>query len=301
MQKHASFSEYRTQFEPLSPSAGKPFYFDPHPVVLPAEEISFLHYHRSLEIGICRSGCGLFLSRSGIESVHPGDLILFPPGISHYSRSLEPDAPCFCQFAYFDVPVLFRTLFSGEPFDRLMHAFPSDSLPSVFRAESFPDTHALLCTLLDGCFSESANGEILAALRLAEFFLQTETQFASDSLSTSALPEFSLHSEDPILRAEAYLAVHYDEPLSSASLAALCNLSESQFRRRFHAVYGCSPMAYLHHLRCQIGSELLLHSSRSVADVAEKVGYQNPSDFYRHFTRFAGISPSTYRERSRKK
>jgi AraC-like DNA-binding protein len=59
-----------------------------------------------------------------------------------------------------------------------------------------------------------------------------------------------------------------------------------------------SPLGYLNRLRCKIGGELLRHTDLTVAAVSDNVGYENASDFYRHFIATYGMSPSEFRERN---
>jgi len=59
---------------------------------------------------------------------------------------------------------------------------------------------------------------------------------------------------------------------------------------------GVSPMKYVRGTRIKRAQELLLVTRQPVADIAEKVGFTNPSDFSRLFRKFVGVSPLQYRK-----
>ena len=94
---------------------------------------------------------------------------------------------------------------------------------------------------------------------------------------------------------ESFLSAHYNEPFNIQQLCELCNLSESQLRRRFKKTFGSSPMAYLHRLRCNIGAQLLLRTNLPINVISQKLGYIDASEFYKHFQGLFHCSPSNYR------
>ncbi len=84
------------------------------------------------------------------------------------------------------------------------------------------------------------------------------------------------------------------DPLSVPALAALCGLSEPQFRRCFAAVMGSSPVAWQRRMRMD-AARRLLDEGRPVAEVAAAVGYGDASFFSATFRRFTGLPPGRWR------
>ncbi|HEY3378833.1 MAG TPA: AraC family transcriptional regulator, partial [Armatimonadota bacterium] len=93
-------------------------------------------------------------------------------------------------------------------------------------------------------------------------------------------------------------AIHtrYSESLSVQDLAAIAYLSPSHLARLFHEAVGMAPIAYLIRFRMQHAAELLRQSTRSVADIAQAVGYTDSNYFTRQFKLTMGISPLAYRK-----
>ncbi|MEO1241117.1 MAG: AraC family transcriptional regulator [Pseudomonadota bacterium] len=73
-------------------------------------------------------------------------------------------------------------------------------------------------------------------------------------------------------------------------------LSRSAFADRFSRLIGTSPKQYLTSWRMQRAAQLLQNSNRSVAQVAEDVGYDSVAAFSRAFKRVHDCAPATWRK-----
>lgn len=82
---------------------------------------------------------------------------------------------------------------------------------------------------------------------------------------------------------------------SIENLAAEVGLSRSVLADRFRKYLGEGPIAYLTRWRLQLGAQLLTTSARSVAEIADSVGYESEAAFNRAFKRQYGKPPGRYR------
>lgn len=98
-------------------------------------------------------------------------------------------------------------------------------------------------------------------------------------------------------RALDLLGSNLDEDLALEDAARCANMSLSTFKQRFLHAYGLSPMAYRRQCRVEEGARLLAGSRESVASVAARVGYRNPSKFAAAFVERFGATPSAWRAR----
>lgn len=101
---------------------------------------------------------------------------------------------------------------------------------------------------------------------------------------------------DPVVRA-ALDAVHDNPaaPWTVESLGAHAGLSRAAFSRRFTALVGRPPLAYLTWWRLTGAARLLRHSDAPLASVADQVGYASEYAFANAFKRQFGTSPGRYR------
>jgi AraC-like DNA-binding protein len=79
------------------------------------------------------------------------------------------------------------------------------------------------------------------------------------------------------------------------SLARDAGLSRSALAERFTGFVGQPPMQYLACWRMQLAANHLLTGMDSVAEVAERVGYESEAAFSRAFKKIVGIPPGQWR------
>ncbi|MFB4266158.1 AraC family transcriptional regulator [Nonomuraea sp. GTA35] len=79
------------------------------------------------------------------------------------------------------------------------------------------------------------------------------------------------------------------------SLGAHAGLSRAGFARRFTALVGQSPLAYLTWWRLASAARMLRESDAPVSEVAERVGYTSEFAFGNAFKREYGVAPGRYR------
>jgi len=79
------------------------------------------------------------------------------------------------------------------------------------------------------------------------------------------------------------------------SLAHACHLSRAAFARRFTALTGQPPLAYLTWWRMTIAARMLRTSGLPLQEIAGRVGYGTEFAFSKAFKRELGVSPSRFR------
>lgn len=97
------------------------------------------------------------------------------------------------------------------------------------------------------------------------------------------------------------LAMVHREPSrewSVASLAKQVAMSRSAFAAKFNHLVGEPPMRYLARQRVLSATTLLGEGGRTVAEVANHLGYQSEAAFSRAFKRVLGTAPGSYKKRA---
>ena len=291
---------YSVTFTPLPVSSDDTVYFDKSSVYLPCtDDFQTLHYHDRYEIGICEDGEGVFLFEDGVSCVSKDDVIFIAPGSRHYSRSLSKDKPCFCRFVYVDVKAMKKLMSlvckDEENADYILKNAEKFISP-IISSSSHPKESALLSDLIDVCRVGNSDLSALTQLRLALFILEAHNSFTKSPSSADG----KLKLDNTISSIAEYISINYEQNNSIEDLAGMCNLSESQLRRRFARVYGVPPITYRNQLRCRIAASLLAKTQMSVSEISSHVGYSDISDFYRAFKKNYGMAPSAYRAEAQK-
>jgi AraC family transcriptional regulator len=101
---------------------------------------------------------------------------------------------------------------------------------------------------------------------------------------------------EQINRVMAYISNHLSEPLDMEALAGIGNYSSFHFHRIMRAYLGESLGACIVRLRLETSVNLLRYTDLPIADIAFKVGYENPPSFNKAFKKRYGISPNEFRQ-----
>ena len=105
----------------------------------------------------------------------------------------------------------------------------------------------------------------------------------------------SSHWYDPIKESIAFLNDHLSDNHSVAELAKRAHYSENQYRRRFRELMKTTPSKYLAATRVNLAKTLLVTTSSSIADIAQRCGFYDHAHFIRTFKSLVGVTPAKYR------
>jgi len=107
----------------------------------------------------------------------------------------------------------------------------------------------------------------------------------------------ALPREDKFKTAIDYIHAHFrNEQISVASLAQMCAVSDSYFRKQFKKIYSLSPNQYIISLRLEYASQLLRSRLYTVSEVAEKSGFNDTKYFYKSFKKRFQYSPKEFQK-----
>ena len=109
-------------------------------------------------------------------------------------------------------------------------------------------------------------------------------------------PQFA---HDPVIdRAIAFMTQHHGDPeLRVEHIARHVGLSVGYFSVYFRSRTGVSPYQYLLQIRLARARELVLEGRKTIAEVAEQVGFSSPFHFSRTFKKVYATAPSALRNR----
>lgn len=186
-------------------------------------------------------------------------------------------------------------------------------LASQFRTR-FPKVNLQLRPVLTEvdrllCAGASAS-YLLQAIRIVEQFSgpviasQCAKSMLIDVSQTTQTPYMPLladktHTDALVHRAQHWLQTHMSNDVRISTLAAALAVSERTLIRRFNGVLEQTPLTYLQHLRIDTARVLLEAGDLGIEQIANQVGYGDPSSFSRLFRQRLGLTPGAYRSRFR--
>lgn len=93
-----------------------------------------------------------------------------------------------------------------------------------------------------------------------------------------------------------YINEHLHESLTISDLAMRYNLSSDHFSRVFQQKFGIRPSKYIQSVRIERSETLLITTNNTIAQIADKTGWENVSYYTRVFKKVTGKTPGQFRK-----
>jgi AraC family transcriptional regulator, alkane utilization regulator len=175
-----------------------------------------------------------------------------------------------------------------------------DALPTVMIVRRDPQRTPLISAMLERAYVELFDdrpGAAALAERLTELlFVEVVQAWLRDHGDHGWLAAI----RDPQVGAAlAHMHGEPAKPWTVDSLARRVGASRTALADRFRSTTGMSVMRYLTSWRMEIAAERLLATERSIAEIANDVGYQSEAALNRAFKRQVGEPPASWRRARR--
>ena len=95
-----------------------------------------------------------------------------------------------------------------------------------------------------------------------------------------------------------YINRNYGQQMDMNSLAGLCHMSLTHFRRCFKQRIKCSPSKYINSIRLRKACDLLDSTEDTILDIVMAVGFESVSNFNRHFIETMNETPSQWAQQA---
>lgn len=128
---------------------------------------------------------------------------------------------------------------------------------------------------------------------LREHYVKANNEAVPDDTSTQ------MSKEDMEFINKLVEVIHaqmVNENIDMGHIAAALSLSRKQLRTRVMSLTGLTPVAYVLQVRLNYARRLISSDNSSLATIATKCGFQNPSHFSKAFKQQFGITPMQYRK-----
>ena len=102
-----------------------------------------------------------------------------------------------------------------------------------------------------------------------------------------------------VRKVREYLDAHITGRVLVLDLSAVVNLSEAHFSRSFKRTFGQAPHAFVLRRRLELAARLMLESTESLTDIAQRCGFTDQAHLCHHFRRSMGESPAAWRRARR--
>ncbi|MDP9045156.1 MAG: AraC family transcriptional regulator [Pseudomonadota bacterium] len=258
---------------------------------LPYETVRW-HFHPEYELNLITATRGRYFVGDQTGMFEPGQLFMVGPNLPHNWVSDVPDRR----------PVTERCVvlqFSGKSIRRGIEAFPELAYLERLLADSqrgvlfAPAAAQAAAPLMHALLSVHGFDRVSTFLKLLDLLAQ-----ARDSTllaSATFRPDPENYQSSTINQVLIFLATHLGDRLREADVAHYAGMEPTAFSRFFRRHTGMPFVQYLGRLRINRACELLITSNRSVTDICYACGFNNVSNFNRHFLAAKAMPPSQFR------
>ncbi len=226
----------------------------------------------------CVKGRG-WCEEEGIHhEIHPGELLVIPPGTPH-TYGADERHPWTIYWAHI----------KGDSNLLLLAEMGITKARPILCLGEEPELLGLFEELLDVIEHGYASTRLVYASQILTHLIGLIIWVSQNSLVGN------LNTSQKVEQSIAFMKQHLDRPATVASFAAMANLSESHYRSLFKHQTGYSPMDYFIRLRVHKACQLLDTTNLSVKEIARLTGFDDALYFSRAFKTVIGLSPAKYR------
>lgn len=269
-----------------------------------------LHSHTFIEIIYCISGEIDYLLGTKRLKIRHGNVIIIPPGVSHqpiltrtssliyYERLVIWVSGAFIQFLETHIPSQDWSLYEspassqGEVSTTNILTFNSARHVIDISSDRYEPVKSCLKLICKESEEQQESWEsIVCGCTLA--LMAMLQRISSTQQSGQKLPD-SPEESDSLDKILHYIEENLGHKLSLEETAKHFFMSERSLNNLFHARMGTSFYQFVT-IRRLIAAKTLLEQDTPPKEIAEDVGFNDYSSFYRAFKKTFQVSPSEYR------
>lgn len=251
------------------------------------------HVHDELELVLIHEGHGQYFVGDSINVFGPDEFVLFGAQLPHTFKSDPGIQRVLQSVIQFKSDFLGSNLLQQPEFYKLRKMLQRSASGIRFKQELAQSLRSRI-QMIDQLAPGHRTVELLSILiTLAESTSPTLSQ--SDSF-----PSSSSKTKGRLQRVVAYIEANLAEEVTLDRVAAVAQMSPTAFSRFFHQEMATTLTDYVNDMRIAAAKGLLREMDSSIALIANRVGYNNISNFNRQFKARSHMSPRQYVSQFRK-
>jgi AraC-like DNA-binding protein len=242
---------------------------------------SMPHTHNHMELFYIVGGKGQFLIEDQLHPVHPSNLVIINPNVTHTEVSLNAQPMEYIVLGIDGIELTTGENSNGQfcILDQFESVEISGCLRNILRemeqkSTGYEDVCQAYMEIL-----------IIRLMRNTALSVPQEPQVVSGNRQCAAI--------------RRYIDLHFKEPLTLEQLAEEAHMNKYYLSHTFKREYGVSPINYMTHKRIEESKYLLAETDLSMSHIAQLLGFSSLSYFSQVFRRTQDASPMEYRQGTR--
>ena len=256
-----------------------------------------LHWHKEFEINFILDGSSDFICGDEKFTSHSGDIIIIPPNMLHaiYPHNQSRQRYDTLVFSMDMLLASAEDRCSAECIYPMMNG--SSEIINLITPQHpyYSELRMIAETFFSCAKGNTPQLDMLMKSELLRFFWLLENN--GDISRRENIRNIRIETIRPALE---HINDHFSENITILSLAEKSHLSKSYFMNCFKSFVGIGAMEYVTQLRIKNACRLLEETDKTTAETAFECGFNNLSNFNRHFKEIVGCTPTEYRKLYRK-
>jgi len=259
---------------------------------------SVWHYHPELELHYVLKGEGVRFIGDNIRNFAPGEMILLGENLPHtwrcskkYSMD-DSDSKVEALVLHF-LPTCF-----GRDFLNLPEAFVIRKLFEKARhgINIKGETKLRVADLLNKTLRSSGLDRLVLLLSILRVLVKNmdETEVIAATYTFSGSNEVEMARLDRIY---SYSLYNYKKEINLEEIASVAHMSKTSFCRYFKLMTNKTYSEFLTEIRISHVCRALIENKLPTEVICFESGFNNISNFYRHFKKVTGLTPLEYKTR----
>jgi len=253
------------------------------------------HHHPELELVYIIKGSGRQFIGDHVHHFKSGDMILLGADLPHYWRSEDsyfaPDSQQKCEA----IVVHFTANFLGDTFFNLPEnkaiARLLQKAQQAVRIKN--DTQKHVSQLLEKLVAAKNSSRIILLLQILEVIANSKD---TKTICSKGLEfHYNPREVDRLNAIYQYVLQNFSSEITLEQVAKVAHISPQSFCRYFKSRIKKTFSKFLIEVRIGHACKLLAETNKSIADICYECGYNNFSNFNRHFKNITQKTPLEHR------
>ena len=254
------------------------------------------HFHKEYELVLINKSSGTRFIGDKVSQFEEGDLSLIGSNVPHLFRNGEEYYAKNSKLKASSVFIHFTKDFLGN------HFFDIPEMKSVVRLleksslalEIHGKTNKAVKNKLQDMAHQEPPERLIALLEI--LLVLSNSRELKPVLSTNFAANNSGDTER-INKVFEFIMKNYTQEIYVQEIASQLHMSVPSFSRYFKHHTRKTFSDYVTEIRIGRACRLLMENNHSISEISYKSGFDNLSNFYRHFKKVVGVIPKEYKER----
>jgi len=253
------------------------------------------HYHPEMQVTLILEGTGTRFIGDSVERFRAGDIFLIGSNLPHVFRNESRYNGDTGKVSAASVSIYFnREVFGKEfytlPETRKITELVNGSYRGIYVS---PEKAGLLADEIESIVSLNGFERVLKLLTILHVLSELMDTSSIISSMSFASPEKE-SDNNKINDVFEYVMKYYNQEIRLEKVAGIANMSPTAFCRYFKSRTKNTFSEFLMKIRVGQACRLLIDEDMSIAQVCYEAGFNNLSNFNRHFKSISGCTPSEY-------